>query len=305
MSVLGVLLLALIFGVFWYLLRERRFPVVVMRVWFSISILATVTTVYIVCIPIRVARRMKWITKRRSEEIGCWFSCLVMGKVLRFLTPHIHIKVMEGSLDPHGLQQANVTCSCHTSFFDTLLFLEVMSPSYVSNSRALAKHTLWELPLLGKVIDVCGHFPIYFTSSSENSFSVDKEKQAQVKVATDEFINSGGNLCLFPEGALNRTPEKLKDFRHGTFTMILQHNSRLYYVVHNGSHEVWPAKLTGLPGSPADVYIYIGEHKYDAATSTAEQLSVELRGVMQKHVDQILELRMQSKRSTGEGRKDN
>ncbi|AAZ10515.1 acyltransferase, putative [Trypanosoma brucei gambiense DAL972] len=297
-TILGLLLAAALFMGFWYLLRERRCPVIVMRLWFVSCLVTVVIVLYLLCLPIRIARYNKWVSRQQGANIACWLSCLLMGKVLWFLSPHIHIKIMEGSLDPHGIHHSGVMCSCHTSFFDTILFTQLIPLSYMRNVKAFAKRSLWSLPFMGKVIDTCGHLPVYFTSTG-GSFAVDKEKQALVAEEADEFVNAGGNLCVFPEGALNRTPETLKDFRLGTFAMITKHRSRLYYMVHNGCHEVWPPAMNEIPGFPADVYVCFGEYKYNE-DSTAEDISQGLREVMQKHVNRILLLRQQARNASTE-----
>ncbi|KAG8341055.1 putative acyltransferase [Trypanosoma vivax] len=272
------------------LLRLRWCPTIVMRIWFSMCILLVIVPAYIVCGAVNAAAKMNWMSKRRSESISCVVSYLLLGKVLLTLSPHIRVKVMKQSLGIKDFQDGGVMCACHTSFFDTLLFLSLASLQYMHRAKALAKSALWKVPLLGTVVEACGHLPVYFTSPDVDSFGVDKEKQAVISVITDEFLTSQGNLCIFPEGVMNRTPEVLRDFRFGTFNLILRHGARVYYMAHCGCDRVWPPSLKGLPGFPADIYVYFGSYEY-AKDTTAKELAAGLRQVMQKHLDNMIEQR--------------
>lgn len=75
--------------------------------------------------------------------------------------------------------------------------------------------TLHRAARFGYICSAVGHFPVLFTSSKANDFSVDKEAQAKVTEQLDQFIGSGGGLMIFPEGQLNSTPRKLQQFRRG------------------------------------------------------------------------------------------
>ncbi|KEG14629.1 putative acyltransferase [Trypanosoma grayi] len=267
-------------------MRTRRFPVIVARVWFVLCTVLVVAIEFVICFTLRNAAEKKWISKRRSERICCFSSGILMGKVLWFLSPQIHVKFMEGSLDWRGIENRGVFCACHTSFFDTIFFLWLCPVEYLLNVRSFAKRALWKMPLMGEVIRACGHLPVHFTAGGP-SFAVDKEKQAVVSAAAESFLADGGVLCFFPEGALNPTPEVLTDFRLGTFSMVVKHQVPIHYIVYAGCSEVWDPALKGMPGFPADVYVYVGKYEYDE-NATAVDVAKGLREEMQRHLDDML-----------------
>ncbi|RNF03886.1 acyltransferase [Trypanosoma rangeli] len=281
-----MLFLAL-FAIFMWLLYTRRCPVIVARVWFSLCLTLLVVMNFVLCVSLRVAASKKIIKTRSSEKLSCIFTGLLLGKVLWWLSPHIRVRFLEGSLDWRAIECRGAVGAGHTSFFDTLLFLWLCPLGFLANCKAFAKKALWKLPLMGEIIRACGHFPVYFNSQDASSFSVDKEKQALIMEKVEEFMDGGGVICFFPEGVLNSTPSTLKDFRIGTFNMLIKHHMPIHYMVYSGSHEVWNPVMKGLPGFPADVHFFIGKYEYAKDASGAE-VAKGLREVMQKHLDRML-----------------
>ncbi|ORC93461.1 putative acyltransferase [Trypanosoma theileri] len=267
-----------------------RRPVFLARLWFTLCVGLLVLICSAICVPLNLAAKHGWIARRHTEEIACTVSGLLLGKTLRFLSPQIRVRVMPGSLDLRGIDNRGVFCACHTSFFDMFFFLWLFPLRFMHNVKSFAKSSLWRLPLMGRVIRACGHFPVYFTSTEASTFSVDKTKQAAVTEEAETFLSRGGMLCFFPEGAVNHTPKVLKEFRHGTFNMVLKHQVPIYYIVYFGCHEVWNPDVKGIPGFPGDVFFYAGKYEYEK-NATAAEVSTGLRVVMQAKLDEILERR--------------
>ncbi|RNF26535.1 acyltransferase [Trypanosoma conorhini] len=284
----------LLFAIFMWLLYTRRCPVIVARAWFSLCLVLLVVMTFALCAPLRLAADKKIIKARSCEKLSCIFSGIFLGKALWWLSPHIHVRFLEGSLDWRAIESKGAVGACHTSFFDTLLFLWLCPLSFLANCKAFAKKALWKMPLMGGVIRACGHFPVHFNSQDENSFAVDREKQALVMAEVETFLDQGGVICFFPEGVLNRTPETLKDFRIGTFSMLTKRHMPIHYMVYSGSQEVWDPTMKGLPGFPADVHFFIGKYEYDRDASGAE-VAKGLREAMQKQLDRMLVKRKNEK----------
>ncbi|EPY21027.1 acyltransferase [Strigomonas culicis] len=284
-------LLGVAYAIFWYLMKARMLPVIVMRFWFTLNLVIVVILSWLFCKILGLLYSQKIIQKETYHSLSRCVCATFFGIPLRLNSPHIQVKFMEGSLPWSEINVQHDLCLCHTSFFDTLLYLWFVPYRYVYTAKTFAKASLRNLPLFGHVIRACGQFPVYFSSEESDSFSVEKEKQMKVAEEVEEFLSHGGSLSFFPEGALNRTPEVLKDFRLGSFNTILKHKLRLFYTVTYGNHEVWNSKLKGIPGYPADIYMFIGEYKYDPATVDARSLATGLREAMQKQLDQMLELR--------------
>jgi 1-acyl-sn-glycerol-3-phosphate acyltransferase len=292
MSLLCWVIFAVVYGGFLYLLRQRAAPVIVMRVWYTIHLVLCVIMSWFAAVVLTFAhKKLHLVSKSTAQSLERCVCATTFGCWLRFNSPHIHVHWMQGSLPWSSITKQHDLCLCHTSFFDTMLYLWYVPYRYIYSAKTFAKASLRKLPLFGSVIVGCGHFLVYFNSEEANTFSVDKAKQAAVAADVEAWLQQGGSLSFFPEGALNRTPEILKDFRLGSFNTIVRHKLALYYCVTYGNHEVWNASLKGVPGYPADVYMYIGKYEYDPEKEDAKSLSTGLRQEMQKHLDDILALR--------------
>ena len=68
---------------------------------------------------------------------------------------------------------------------------------------------LLNMPILGACIKVMGHFPVAFKGTKDGDFSVDREQMAQTQKRVDDHIESGGVLCFFPEGQINKNPAEI------------------------------------------------------------------------------------------------
>ncbi|CCW67297.1 unnamed protein product [Phytomonas sp. Hart1] len=284
--------LIVLYSIFIQLLYHRKLPVWVMRLWFSINVVLQVIISCVVCQIITfLSKILNLYSLRNLHRLSIRACSIIFKYVLPFQFSHIHIEYMSGSLRWSDIKNQHCMCITHASFFDVILFLFLAPTNYITNARTFNKASLWKLPLFGYVIKACGHFPVYFTEENSSSFKVDKEKQVEVAARVEEFLNEDGSLAFFPEGALNRTPEVLKELRLGSFNTIIAHKLPIYYIITYGNHEVWPPDLKGAPGYPADIYVYLGKFEYDADAVDARFLSTALRDDMQKHLDDMIALR--------------
>lgn len=279
-----------LYGIGFVLCRKRMLPVMALRLYFTVHLLLSLLMAWAVCRVVVFITKNKYMDKTLSEQWALRVCSFFFGGLVT-ASPHIHVEYMPGSLSFKDLKGQHNLCLCHTSFFDTLLFLKLVPYDYVVRIRSFLKSTLQDMPLFGFVARTCGHFPVYFTSTEASSFAVDKAKQAAVATQVEAYLQAGGSLSFFPEGVLNRTPEVLKEFRLGGFTTILQHKLPVYYCVTYGNHEVWNSSLRGIPGFPADVFVYVGKFEYDADKVDARSLSTAVRLEMQKHLDDMITLR--------------
>lgn len=138
----------------------------------------------------------------------------------------------------------------HTSFFDTLLSAQSFPTAVLWRCRTYMDSGLFKLPILSTVCRSIGHFAVYFKSTEEGAFKVDKEKNDAEDKLVSEHLDTGGWLCFFPEGQVNKEPDTLLPFRFGGMKKALDSDSRLIMFVSVGNTKVWPkkAKIGGLPG---------------------------------------------------------
>lgn len=273
--------------------RKRALPVTVMRAWFTFHLALSVLVSAVLCgVVFTLAyKKLGLISKSKAENLSRALTAFAFGYVFPLSCQHVQVKQLEGSLPWSSITEQHDFCLCHTSFFDTVVYLWLVPYRYIYSAKTFVKASLRKLPVFGSVVVACGQFPVYFVSEESSSFSVNKDKQAQVAAEVEEFLKVGGSLSFFPEGALNRSPEVLTDFRLGSFHQILAHKLPVYYCISFGNHEVWNADLKGMPGYPADIYFYIGKCEYDASTTDAKQLATQVRETMQKKIDEVLEIR--------------
>lgn len=283
-----VAVIAALYGAAYWLIRERKAPVLAMRVWFTLHLAISLLLLNAGCriislftytlhfIPVRTAQAMSRVLKQIVFKYG--FAPTI---------PHVRTVMMPGSL-PFSTLNSGAVCACHCSFYDSLLFLMIAPLHFLWRGSTFLKSSLLNLPLFGYVLQCTGYFPVYFANENSPSFHVNKEKQAAVAADVETWLSKGNYMCFFPEGVMNRNPETLTDFRLGSFNNIIKHKMPLHYFVYYGDHEVWSPSWKGLPGFPADIYIYVGRYEYDPAKVDAMSLSTGLREEMQRHLDDML-----------------
>ncbi|KPA80630.1 putative mitochondrial acyltransferase [Leptomonas pyrrhocoris] len=283
LSVVGAL-----YGAMYLLLRERKLPTVVMRVWFTVHLFVSLIVVNVGCHVFSfLTSPLHVMPIGTAQALSRSLKHVVFKYFFAPAIPHVHRVEMPGSL-PFSVLKSGAVCACHCSFFDPLLFLFTAPLSFLWRGATFFKSSLLNLPLFGYVLKCTGYFPVYFANENSPSFHVNKEKQAAVVADVEAWLGKGNNMCFFPEGVMNRDPAVLTDFRLGSFNMILAHKTPLYYFVFYGDHEVWSPSWKGLPGFPADIYTYVGKYEYDPAKEDAHSLSVGLRAEMQSRLDDML-----------------
>lgn len=138
----------------------------------------------------------------------------------------------------------------HTSFLDTILGVAKMPANALWRCRTYMSAHLFRMPVLSTVCTSIGHFPVHYKSGEDGAFKVDVEKMELVEKEVNKHIESGGWLCFFPEGQMNKSPETILPFRFGGMKRALQTDARLVSLVFRGNPKVWPRKAAvgGYPG---------------------------------------------------------
>lgn len=90
------------------------------------------------------------------------------------------------------IRSAVIVCN-HLSYLDPLLFI-----SLFEQHRTLVKSRFFSMPVFGRIIRKSGYFP----ASGEGQFTRLMIKQIETM---RDFLNSGGNLFIFPEGTRSRS----------------------------------------------------------------------------------------------------
>ena len=143
----------------------------------------------------------------------------------------------------------------HSSQLDGFMFAATVPSKYIATMRTMAKAGLFKVPLFGTIMKDIGHFPVYFKSTEQGSFSVDKEKQMGVMEEVDAHLKSGGAVTLYPEGQINRTnARQLQTFRRGSLKMARSHNMQMWGFVVTDMDTAWPNDKGAQGGHPATLF---------------------------------------------------
>lgn len=139
----------------------------------------------------------------------------------------------------------------HTSYFDTMLIVSQTPSNVLMRSRAYMTHKLFKIPILATFCKAVGHFPIYFTSDQDGVYKVDVARMESVEEKVDTHMQKGGWLMFFPEGAVNKNPDTILQFRWGGIKKALEKDARLVLFTCYGHNKIWPAKAAvgGIPGT--------------------------------------------------------
>lgn len=294
MSCFACFLIAAVVVLLWFLIRSRVLPVIVMRVWFGLVMFNVLVASNLLTF---VADSLKYVgVSADTRKLLCTYVCVVTFRCAIFFNPHIRVRVDERRQKWADIPEPSVMALNHTSFWDAFVFVGSAPVKYIYNCKTLMKASLRKLPIFGPVFDRVGHFPVYFKTSSDGDFSVDKEKQAVVAEQVNIHIAKSGKIAVFPEGAVNKQPTTLSNFRHGSFALVVQHKLKVYYCLMVGNNDSWPA-AESMGGYPADIDVVIGHFPVDFATTQAPELAAKLQQVMQQELDEMLAARAKRCRS--------
>eukprot|EP00913_Durusdinium_trenchii_P024543 g23041.t1 len=196
---------------------------------------------------------------------GSWRVC---WKIALFFAPWIGTTYADGTADEwklmlkkmeeqDGRVQAGqdshhplMILGNHASFLDVILAVVSLPLPVMRRCRTYMDAHLFNLPVLATICRAVGHFPVYFTSSKNGVFAVDKERNEQVDKQVDQFLKEGGWLCFYPEGQRNKSPDELLPFRYGGMKKVIEFDGRLMSLMCYNVQTVWPlkAQMGGYPG---------------------------------------------------------
>ncbi|KAL7698771.1 acyltransferase [Lotmaria passim] len=283
---------AISFAVWYVLLRQRWVPVPLMRVWFVFVVLWIIFPISAMTKVVVQLRRLG-VPTYYTQRL-CIVPLVYAFRAVWWVNPQIRMSVkFDANVDgkPRGWHDIGLHNQAfignHTSFWDVFAFLCLAPMDHLIHTRTMMKASLRDIPIFGGIFDRVGNFPVYFKSDEEGHFEVDKEKQAAVQVDVDAHIRSGGNLAIFPEGAINKNPRVLQTFRYGTFATIFEHRMTVYYLVHLGAEKAWP-RWTMMGGFPADMHIRGGRFPIDFDKEDSKQVAHRMQQRMQQVYNELL-----------------
>ena len=272
----------------WVGCKLRVLPVPLMRAWFCAVFFTNLIAMRVISFWLDALQRVGL----SSAQTACLVSymCHYMFWAQTQLCPHITVQAADAQSWQvfDGIPPRSFICLNHTSFYDAFVFVGFSPTHVITNCRTMVKESLRRVPIFGPVYDRIGHFPVYFKSGE--SFSVDAEKQKEVQVRVDKFVNEQrGNLSVFPEGQLNKTPAQLQPFRYGSIKFAIENKMPVYFFALWGAHTTWPIDAA-VGGLPADIRYIV--RKFDIDYASAKELdtavlAATMQAEMQRLVDQL------------------
>lgn len=273
-------------------LRLRLLPrnSVLYQVWFGATLGVALVATGTLCFLWHHVLPRFGLAKVKVEEL-CVLTGWLFFKAHLLSNPQIQV-IWRNPADYDSLNdtpEKGIVMLNHMSFFDAFVATSNSPPLITSTTRCYVKDSLLKIPIFGSYFVGCGHFQVYFTAEAV-SMAVDKDKQKPVTERVNAHLNGGGRMVMYPEGNVNRTPEKgLQPFRVGGFNTVLEHKSPLVMGVVVGSNEVWPRKAA-IGGFPTDVCVsYTPCEVLDG--ETAPQLADRMQKMMQREYDDLVSWR--------------
>ena len=211
-----------------------------------------------------------------------------------------------GHLRDHGDARPVFLVGNHTSFLDTVLTVAKAPLPLIFRARTYVSDHLLKMPILGTVIGAMGLFTVNFKGRTEDDFSVDKARMAEMQLKVDAHIKDGGVLCFFPEGAVNSNPDTILPFRYGGMKVALANDAIIYQYITVGCPGVWGKKeaVGGWPGkviyglrplAPNGARELLASLRAanpdDADKADAAVLAEHLQARMQAYYDELKKLR--------------
>lgn len=271
----------------WVALKYGKIPASIARGWFVVHLLLCGLAVFALTSVVDGLRAAGVLSSSQSASVcisltSCGFWVMLV------LCPHLDIKEVGSTAEFKEVPNRTMFCLNHTSFFDCFLLIGMAPLELVHNARTLMKDSLRKIPVFGPILHRCGSFPVYFKSDKLDDFGVDKEKQEAVNKRVAQHVGTeSGRLVLCPEGVVNPTPRVLKQFRLGSFNMMIQHKMPIYYSVSIGNEDTWPPGVS-MGGFPAKIRFSVHKYPVDYTKDLdAKALCEGLQKAMQQKVDEL------------------
>lgn len=153
--------------------------------------------------------------------------------------------------------------------------------------RFMAKHSLFEIPLVGRVLSGAGQIPVYRgTSDARQSLS-----------AAEQALTDGKIVIIYPEGTITKDPDSWPmQARTGVARLALATGVPVIPIARFGTQRVWNGytktfrplprkKIEFVVGSPVDLSAYLGQEPEPAVLREVTNL------VMRRVRDLLAEIR--------------
>lgn len=263
-------------------------PKVFFQAAFALIFFNCLLTLWVICKLIHNVPFLGSLKKRHEYSIYASSTCFnyLMIKPCTWIRIHGLPELFEAWNQMAQEKAAPFVIANHNSKLDSLMITGLLPPTLGLRMRSLIKLALFNEPLFGGICKAVGHFPVYYKGSASGDFGVNKEAQAKVSEAMNNFLREDGGLLIFPEGQLNKTPRKLQTLRRGAFALPIAHKKPIWAFINVGCETAWPY-TSSIGGFPSDVYVRAFKVTDDASQFDNIKLAEYAGEVMQKHLNEM------------------
>lgn len=128
----------------------------------------------------------------------------------------------------------------HMSYLDALVSA-VASKNY---KKYIGKAEILHYPVMGYLLRKL-YVPVQRDQKTSRKWSME---------SMFKYLQDGASMVIFPEGTCNTTPELLKDFKDGAFSLSVQLKIPIAVSTYVGVGEIMPRKLLSI--RPGKIHVY-------------------------------------------------
>jgi len=142
--------------------------------------------------------------------------------LLRTVVPGLKWSISE---QIRSIRSSVIVCN-HLSYLDPILLT-----SLFPMQKTIIKGIFFKVPIFGTILKVSGYIPAS-KNGAISSWMIDKMEDMQ------EYLDSGGNLFIFPEGTRSRN-NRIGEFQEGAFKLAKRFKAPIRVLHLRGTNEIF------------------------------------------------------------------
>lgn len=188
----------------------------------------------------------------------------IFFRIVKAIAPRHRIQIDDNVSE---IRSAVIVCN-HLSYLDPLLLIALYE-----RQKTIVKTRFFSAPVFGWIIKKSGYLP----ATGEGKFSRMMIEQMEIM---EEYLNSGGNLFVFPEGTRSRDG-KIGTLNRGAFKIARMCKAKVYVLQLNNTDKLFtPGKFffnTRIDNSISIKIIDCIEPDYNVKPPSTEKLEQRVR----------------------------
>lgn len=184
------------------------------------------------------------------------------------LNPFWSVKLHTKTKFPGGI----IVMANHLCYIDAWILARMLIPH---GAYFIATGFLFKMPILGQVMHMSGHFPVWFKKNEEGKFYASNSHE--LKENAKDRLKHGGRICVFPEGKLSHSGELLP-FKPGFFEVAKEAGAKILPVGMWGNQYLFPPGDQYGTAHPGTVHAAAGDLVDPNDFETIEECVEHIRG---------------------------